>query len=108
MKKKLIIAGITLFFVIGMFIPIAGSQSLFSRAARSVRTLTASFNNLLSSSDMDVQKALDTLDDDQGGTPFYDTLGEAVRKALEFDADASDGTRLEYVIGMTDGESNTD
>lgn len=52
--------------------------------------------------------SLDTLDNDNWGTPFYDTLGEAVAKALEFDADASDDARFEYVIGMTDGESNSD
>jgi hypothetical protein len=43
-----------------------------------------------------------------GWTPFYDTLGEAIRYSLSYDPTASDMARYEYVIGMTDGESNND
>ncbi|MEW5937947.1 MAG: Ig-like domain-containing protein, partial [Candidatus Thermoplasmatota archaeon] len=43
-----------------------------------------------------------------GYTPFYDTLGAAAHYALTFDPTASDNSRFEYVIGMTDGESNDD
>ncbi len=45
-------------------------------------------------------------------TPFYDTLGEAIRYLLSSnfssDSDAEDNSRLEVVVGMTDGESNND
>ncbi len=44
----------------------------------------------------------------QGGTPFYDTLGKAMEYSLTDDSSASNNDRLEFVIGMTDGESNED
>ncbi|MFW6195715.1 MAG: CARDB domain-containing protein [Thermoplasmatota archaeon] len=43
-----------------------------------------------------------------GRTPFYDTLGEAIDYSLTNDPDASDDSRLEFVVGMTDGVSNED
>ncbi len=41
---------------------------------------------------------------DQGFTPFYDTVGEAI----QYTQTNMLPDRLEYVIGMTDGESNSD
>ncbi|MBI5000283.1 MAG: Ig-like domain-containing protein [Euryarchaeota archaeon] len=43
-----------------------------------------------------------------GYTPFYDTLGKAIVDAIQFDPTCTDTTRLEYVVGETDGQSNND
>ncbi len=55
------------------------------------------------------KNALDNYDSNVGGsTPFYDTLGKAIENALVDDSDATNNDRLEFVIGLTDGESNSD
>ncbi len=43
-----------------------------------------------------------------GGTPFYDMLGDAIQNSLVYDSDCTNNNRLEFVVSMTDGESNSD
>nr|AGF93336.1 protein containing C-type lectin domain protein [uncultured organism] len=41
-----------------------------------------------------------------GNTPYYDTLGHAIQSAIDIN-DGGNEDRLEFVIGLADGEDNT-
>jgi FlaG/FlaF family flagellin (archaellin) len=41
-------------------------------------------------------------------TPFYDTLGASINYARTYDATCTDRSRFEYVLALTDGQSNRD
>ncbi|MFO7791846.1 MAG: CARDB domain-containing protein, partial [Candidatus Saliniplasma sp.] len=45
-------------------------------------------------------------DGPNGNTPYYDTLGHAIQSASEIN-EGEDNDRLEFVIGLADGEDNT-